>query len=117
MELDLIKKTKGKFKEIAKEASKKLVLLTYTHEITSKDAELFAKFAWLTAQYSDYAEENSKIKAMITILNSILYQSREYFCITRNQMKSLIMDDKNWKTQNTFNEKNYGEVLFLLMNG
>ena len=98
---------------------KDLVLLQETREINQNLVNLFKDCEYLFQQYKEYDKETNKkddsiVKIAISILNSILYQRRVFFCITRDGVKNLVKNDKNWKINISWANDYYKSVIRFL---
>ena len=85
--------------------------LTYTKTITEEDLRLPE---W-ESLYRNYQRSNLETGVIIcSIMNSIIYQRRVCFNITRDGLRNLIKNDKNiqiLKKEASFRNENYPEII------
>lgn len=92
------------------QTKKDMICLKYTKLIQAEDLKLPA-WLLLNDEYLALQEADSCVKAVLTILNSVIYQHRVVFCITRNSLRILLKQDKNWKTPPGFRNGHYKKIL------
>ena len=80
-----------------KDKSNKLIVLSKTKYITDDDMEVHAKWEILGNWYESIIKDGDWIdKAVMSVINSIVYQERIYFCMERDNIRNLLKHDKNW---------------------
>lgn len=84
--------------------------------ITEEDMEGDPAWNELGRDYAEAKEENSPwaIKAILTIVNSIIFQRRLVFIITRKSLRKLLRSDKNWGSNLGLKQGNYKYILKLI---
>lgn len=101
-----------KIKKIIELDSKNLVSLQKTRIIDEDDIRLHKDWNWLANQYKDAMEsEDSIVQCAMSIINSILYQKRIVFCLTRNQMEDLVKNDKNFSKEIGWSNSYYPKIM------
>lgn len=102
------------FKEIIEKDSNTLVVLKKTKRLEESDL-LNKKWKWMWKQYDGCEnEKDSTAKTCISIVNSILYQNRRYFCLTRENVERIIRNDENWKSKVGYSNESYRHIIRFL---
>jgi hypothetical protein len=76
-----------------------LVTLSTTRAITPEDTRVHAKWQILEEWYKAVEQDPNHEwvdKAVMSIINAIVYQERVYFCLERENVRELLSKDKNW---------------------
>lgn len=87
---------------LKKDKAPRLVVLSKTRHITEDDVNIHACWELLKEGYEEMDSDPNaewEDKAMHSILNSIVYQQRIFFCFERNNMRVLLSTDTNWKKE------------------
>jgi len=92
------------------------VVLKNTKEISQIDIDSLAEWGYMFRQYNICKEKKLEAvtKNVCSVLNSILYQRRVVFVLTRESVKNIVSSDKNWKTRVGFRNENYRKIIGLL---
>lgn len=93
-----------------------LVNLTYTRFISKQDMVL-PEWKWLSQQYKDVEgakNRDSVLKVALSIVNSMIFQRRAVFCLTRDTVEKFYKDDRNWTKELGWNSKYYSEAIGFL---
>lgn len=90
-----------------KEKANKLVTLSKTKKITDDDVEIHAKWSMLREWYCATESEEWVDKAITSVINSIVYQERIYFCLERDNVRNLISNDQNRESSIGLDNNNY----------
>lgn len=90
-----------------KEKANKLVTLSKTKKITDDDIEIHAKWSMLREWYDATESEEWVDRAITSVLNSIVYQERIYFCLERDNIRKLISNDQNRESAIGLDNNNY----------
>lgn len=78
----------------------RLIILSKTRYIDKEDTEIHFAWEYLKDGYNQIEKSKKSDdmdKKMHSILNSIVYQQRIYFCFERDNTRKLLKADKNWK--------------------
>lgn len=92
----------------------RLVTLSKARFITEEDVEIHFAWEYLKEGYEEIEKDlNAQWvdKAQHSILNSIVYQQRIYFCFERDNVRSLLSSDKNWEKPLKLDNNNYGYMI------
>lgn len=76
-----------------------LVTLSTTRSITEEDRRVHAKWQILDEWYKAVEQDPNQEwvdKAVMSVINAIVYQERVYFCLERENVRELLSKDKNW---------------------
>jgi hypothetical protein len=105
-------------KSMLKSETQNLHFLKETYLIKKKDLRS-PKWNWLYKQYQSLQDEKTSVgKTVVTILNSIIYQNKQFFFLTRENIKDLLKADVNWSEPVGFSEHKYKEIIsFMVRNG
>ena len=103
------------FNQIVQESAKKMVILNRTKEIKPDDLD-FPEWKFMQMAYDDEVNMTWLTKAIASVTNSILYQRRIYFCLERNNVRKVLKNDKNWKSQIGLSNDKYSSLIFELVN-
>mgnify|MGYP003108823350 CR=1 FL=1 len=110
---------KSLIKRLKKDKGPNLVTLTTTRYITDDDVQTHAKWHVLKDSYKELEEDYNTTtidKQIQSIMNSIVYQERIYFCITRAKLIPLLKSDKNWETAVGLDKNKYSALIGSLTN-
>lgn len=95
-----------------KDKSNKLIILSKTKKILQDDVEVHAKWEVLNEWYNAIGDDGDWIdKAVMSVINSMVYQERIYFCMERENIRTLLKNDKNWKGQLGMDNNKYKWLL------
>ena len=97
-------------KRAIQKANSKLITLKstkYTHE---EDLEL-PQWQFLKDEYTECQTEPWLTKAVLSICNSIIYQQRVFFVLTKKSARELFKSDKNWKKPIGLKDENYKKLI------
>lgn len=85
-----------------------MICLKKTKTIKFKDQD---KSPWRELKQEYNEVEDSLSAAIVTICNSILFQNRKFFTITRTELRNMIKEDKNHKKSYGIRNATYREVI------
>lgn len=74
--------------------SENLVFLRYTHKINKQDAKIIPEWKFLSEQYDTVDDQVTAV--LMSIQNSLIYQKRLIFTVSRDSLRELVTNDKNW---------------------
>lgn len=95
--------------------SNNLVSLRAVKRISDTDREYHKEWNWLGSQYVSVENIGESIhKACLSVINAILYQRRIVFCLTRDGMRSLVKNDKNFLSDVGWSDSYYPKVIGFL---
>lgn len=103
---NFIKRAAAKLDEL----KENLVILKYTRKINDSDL-LLPEWFTLAADYKAAEDEQTIIKALISLRNAIIFQRRVVFCLSRDCTRELINQDKNWKQSPGLKNENYKLII------
>lgn len=101
----------SKFDKTVEKLEQDAIILQYVKTITEQDLVL-PEWYELNEDYKTNSHPLSKV--IITIRNSILFQRRIFFCMTRKSLRELIDKDLNWKVKGKFTNEKYSYIIRLL---
>ena len=91
--------------------SKVLVCLKHTRFI---DEDCLQHEQWATLKH-EYGKVNTPIgRALCSIVNSILFQQRVYFSLTRADLREMVTEDRNHVQIRSFKNETYSKIRALL---
>ena len=91
-------------------AKQNLILLKFTRQINDQDLEL-PQWQFMQKEYDECQNEEWVTKAVVSIFNSILFQQRVFFNLTRDTTRALLKADKNWDTSIGMKNENYKALI------
>lgn len=95
---------------LKKQKGPNLILLTHAKTILEEDVKVHAKWEIIEKWYKD-TESHPDVewidKAMTTIINSIVHQNRIVFGVTKEKIRNLLKNDKNWNQSLGLKNNNY----------
>ena len=92
----------------------RLIILNKTRDITENDIDIHAKWETLHDWYNqiEFAPNVDWVdKAICSVLNSIVYKERIYFCIERENVRELLKNDNNWNKKIGLPNNEYGRLI------
>jgi hypothetical protein len=103
-------------KRAEKETVSNYAFLKRTKLITKEDREGDPAWAELGQDYEDAKQEKSAwaVKAMLTVINSIIFQRRLVFIMTRESLRKLLKSDANWNKNIGLKQGNYKHILKII---
>lgn len=102
----------SKYDKIIEKLEQDAVILQYVKTIQKEDLVLPE---WFELNEDYKTTTHSLAKVIITIRNSILFQKRIFFCITRKSLRELIESDINWgQEKGSFKNEKYSYIIKLL---
>ena len=100
-----------------KDKSPKLIVLSKTKHISEDDVEVHAKWEVLKEWYQAIDGSDDWVdQAIMSIINSIVYQERVYFCLERENIRNLLKNDLNWSKSLGMSNEKYSYLLAELIN-
>lgn len=90
-----------------------LVVLKHTKTIREEDLNL-PEWYELKQDYDEITD--AKDRVVVSIKNSILFQRRLVFCLTRETTRELIKNDKNWKKTVGLSNDYWSQINYILFN-
>lgn len=92
------------------DVTQNLINLRHVKIIKKKDL-ILPKWIYLKNLYKEGKESSVVVKSCVSIINSILFQERIYFCITRESLRELLKSDTNWGPNGIgLDDHNYAEI-------
>lgn len=92
------------------DVTQNLINLRHVKIIKKKDL-ILPKWIALQKLYKDGKDSSVVVKSCVSIINSILFQERIYFCITRESLRELLKSDTNWGPSGLgLDNHNYAEI-------
>jgi hypothetical protein len=90
------------------------IVLKSTKLITEEDIANDPAWEVMAKEYADSQDSEWSVKAIISIVNSIIYQRRLVFLVTRDSLRDLLNSDKNWVKSIGLKTDNYKFILKIL---
>lgn len=87
-----------------------MICLRFTKTL-DEEALRLPEWLLLKEDYKLLEKDSSVNRAIVTIINSIIYQRRVVFCLTRRLLRQLVTGDNNWKKRGTLANEKYSDVL------
>jgi hypothetical protein len=104
-------------KNLEKSHVKNLVVLSSTKLIQQEDIENDPAWRFVAEEYKNCQNDSWKNKAAVSLLNSIIFQRRIVFVLTRNNLRDLLASDENWEKPLGLKNDNYKKLLCMLYSG
>jgi len=90
------------------------IILKSTKLITKEDSINDPAWEVMSKEYEEAQDSEWSVKAIISIVNSIIYQRRLVFLMTRNSLRDLLNSDKNWNKPIGLKTDNYKFILRIM---
>jgi hypothetical protein len=98
-------------KKLEKEKVKNRILLTTTKKIHKNDIKADPIWDFVNNEYKENQDSSWMTKATVTLINSMFYQRRLVFALTRTDLRALLQNDENWKKGIGLKDSYYSEFL------
>lgn len=101
----------SKYDKTIEKLEQDAIILQYVKTIQKEDLVLPE---WFELNEDYKTAKHPLAKVIITIRNSILFQRRIFFCLTRKTLRSLLEVDENWEIKGKFKNEKYSYLMKLL---